>query len=393
MVEAAGLKLAAVTPRPYAIAAGLVRGFAAGTIPPPPTPDSTVAALTLGTQGGEFTVVRAGQVVFTRTVPAPVLAAEATLVAEVKRNLAVYAGPPVQAVYVAEGGFGRWAGRLDGSLTVAVHSVDPLAGAAADVPAELHGRFAAAAGLLYGQAAEALPINFASPRQPKVEKDPNRRKYLLAGAFAAVLMLAGWAFGYMQVLAAEDRVKELREEKAQVEKMKTDLGTDAAKYAAVTAWAAPEVVWLDELYDLADRFPAGDAVRVNSLLTTQLAADKTGKREAAAKLEVRVGARNPDPVSALQTSYDKDNPERNKYYLSVKKLTAGKATGGTPYSELFVVEVKVNHRKPEEYTRAATFTPPHRNAGRNVVAAEKEKPPEEKKPAEPDPDDDPDELP
>jgi hypothetical protein len=386
MVEAAGLKLVGVSPRPYAVAAGLTRGIASGAVPPPPTPDGAVAVVTLGTHGGEFTVVRGGQVLFTRTVPAPVLAAESMLVAEVKRNLTVYAGPRVEAVYVAEGGFGRWAGRLDGSLTVPVHSIDPLAGATADVPAELHGRFAGAAGLLAGQAADALPINFASPRQPRPETDPNRKTYILAGAAAAAVLLAGWVFGYVQLVAAETRVAQLREQKADAEKDRASLDPDKAKLAALDTWAAPEVVWLDELYDLSDRFPTGDQVRVNSLTATQLPADpKTGKREAAAKLEVRVGARNPDAAAALVTAIDRDNPEKNKYYVGTRKLTGGLATGTTPYRELFTVDTRVQHRKPDEYSRNPAFPPPNRATGRNVVAAE----PEKLATPETDPDDEP----
>jgi hypothetical protein len=385
MVEAAGLKLAAVTPRPYAIAAGLARGFAAGTVPPPPQPDDAVAAVTLGTQGGEFTVVRGGQVLFTRTVPAPTLAGETLLVAEVKRNLAVYAGPPVKAVYVAEGGHGRWAGRLDGALTIPVHSVDPLAGATTDVPAEFHGRFAGAAGLLAGKAADALPINFAAPRQPKAEKDPNRKTYIWVGVAAAVVLAAGWVFGYMQLVAAEDEVGRLRTQKAQAEKDKTDLGPAAARMAAVTSWSAPEVNLLDELFDFADRFPAGDQVRVNSVAVTQLPADlKTGKREAAARLEVRVAARNPAAADDIKTGFDRDNTEKAKFYVGTQKQLAGAPQTSTAYRELFTISTRVNHRNPADYTRNPAFTPPNRAAGRNVVAAEKEK----EKPAEPDPDDD-----
>ena len=76
MVQAAGLKLAAVTPRPFAVAAGLTQTLAAGKAPPLESPDAAAAVVTLSPQGGEFTVVRHGKVTFkgTRIFVADVLA-------------------------------------------------------------------------------------------------------------------------------------------------------------------------------------------------------------------------------------------------------------------------------------------------------------------------------
>ena len=115
MCAAANLKLVAVTPRPYAIAAGLTRAFATGAVPPPESRIEAVAALLLGPAGGEFTVARGGEVIFTRDVPGPVATSEPMLLGEVRRNLTMYAGSapghPVQGLYVAEAS-GGWAGRL-----------------------------------------------------------------------------------------------------------------------------------------------------------------------------------------------------------------------------------------------------------------------------------------
>ena len=174
--EAAGLRLAAVTPRPFAAVAAARHAFAIGAVPAPDDPAGPIAVVTLGDRGGEFTVGRGGDLSFSRTIPTHALAGESALVAELKRNLAVYAGQyptaPIEAVYLAEPdepGIG-WAGRVRAALHLPVYAFDPLAGSAAaeSVPAALRGRFAGPVGLLAARSASAvLPINFVHPRQPR----------------------------------------------------------------------------------------------------------------------------------------------------------------------------------------------------------------------------------
>ena len=127
MCAAANLKLVAVTPRPYAIAAGLTRAFATGAVPPPESKTEAVAALLLGPAGGEFTVARGGEVIFTRDVPGPVATSEPMLLGEVRRNLTMYAGSapghPVQGLYVAEA---RAAGRVGSARHSACRSMPTI---------------------------------------------------------------------------------------------------------------------------------------------------------------------------------------------------------------------------------------------------------------------------
>ena len=193
--------------------------------------------MTLGPQGGEFTVVRDGQVLFTRSINAQVMVSEAVLQVEIKRNLAMFAGQsqghPVRAVYVAEAEdlLGGWAGRVRAGLSVPVHAFDPLAGVAEAVPEALRGRYAGAAGLLAGSAGE-LPVNFASPRQPRVEANPNRKFFAVVAVAAVLLLLAGTAGGYMAVDAADQEVAALQEQKAELEKAWADLEPDRKRLEA-----------------------------------------------------------------------------------------------------------------------------------------------------------------
>ena len=124
------------------------------------------------------------------------------LLGDIRRKLTVYAGGapghPVQGVYVAEAA-SAWAGRLRAALGLPVNSYDPLAGAALgeqDVPEPLRGRFAGAVGLLAARAADAIPINFAAPRQPVVAKDPKQRQLIFAALAAFAVLGAGGLYGY-----------------------------------------------------------------------------------------------------------------------------------------------------------------------------------------------------
>jgi hypothetical protein len=363
MCTAAGLRLAAVTPRPFAVAAGLAAAVAAGEADRPPE-GTDAAVATLGPGGGEFTVVRGTAVAFTRSVPAQVVTNDALLAAELKRNVAVNPGPtPIGVLYVAEpeGRVGGWAARLRrAGYTGLVKAFDPLVNAPAQVPDELRGRFAAAVGLLAAKAAGAVPINFAAPRQPRAEIDPKRNLLLAAAAFAALVFAVGGALGYYVLSDAEGRLTALAEEKAKLEKQLTDLGPDRERLKAADGWRTREVNYLDELYDLADRLPADDKLRVTKVEAIAQRVDKNGKQDSQAVLKVSVGAKSPDPASALLTAFDHDNLAKRKYYVGSQKVTGGLATGGTAYNQMFTLVTKVNHRDPPEYTRQATFAPPPR---------------------------------
>src|SRR5262249_35810567 len=131
MCEAAGLKLAGLTPRGVASGATLNQALATGAASPPEPADGTVAVLARGERWGELIIGRGGLPLLARPLPATALNNETALVGELRRNLALFAGQnpqqPVRALYVAEADQpGGWAGRL-GALPVPVQRFDPLA--------------------------------------------------------------------------------------------------------------------------------------------------------------------------------------------------------------------------------------------------------------------------
>lgn len=383
---AAGLKLAGVTPRPYATAAGLTRAFGSGSAPPPDDKNDAVAVLTLGPAGGEFTVVRRGDVTFTLAIPAPVLASDTMLIAQLRRNLAVYAGAhtghPVQAVYVAEVG-GAWAEKLRAALGVPVHDYDPLAGAAPDVADPLRGRFAGAAGLLAGRAADALPINFVSPRQPVLKKDPARRTLALVGLIALLLLVAGAAGAWAYVGKGDTRIRNLTAKRDGLKEDVAKTGPDMNRLKAIEGWTKREVVWLDELYELAHRMPADDSVRVANLTAVQLPAPKDGKDkgDGHARLDLKLAATSTTAANNLVTDFVRDNTAPNRYYVGTSFTVTGPIPGVTRHKEGASVVTKINHRDPGEYVRELRFTPLKRGASGTTGGVPIPAPPPEVAPA------------
>ncbi|MFO0825809.1 MAG: hypothetical protein U0792_22265 [Gemmataceae bacterium] len=299
--EAANLRLASVTPRPYAIAAGVGRAIVAGIVDAPESKADAVAALATGPGGGEFTVIRNGEVVFTRAIAGPVLASETMLLAEVRRNLTMYAGSnpshPLQALYIPEAD-NRWTRRLRPALGIHVHAYDPLAGAVPELEAEVRGRFAGSAGLLAGRAIGDPPINFAEPRQPNARGQPRQEvdaRRRPGGGRAAL----GWRHSWLPRLGLlQTKRWHWRPGDVTMEAAVATLEVEGKRLAAVEGWKARRVVWLDELYDMADRFPVAGGFHATSFTGKALPPDpKTGKQDNQAAVEVKVTAKNPAPVN------------------------------------------------------------------------------------------------
>lgn len=390
LCAAANLRLVAVTPRPYAVAAAVGRELAASG--GPEAAAEAVAVLTPGPGGGEFTVARGGEVVFTRTVPAPVVGSEPLLLAEVRRNLTMYAGAnpghPVRALYVAEAD-DRWAERLGAALGISVLAYDPLGASAPSVPEAVRGRFAGAAGLLAARAAGDPPINFASPRQPKAEADPKRTQLLLAALAAIVLLGGGAVLGWFVLDAADN---EYAAKVGQRDRLKTEWQAaepDQKRRAAAEAWVSRRVVWLDELYDMADRFPASNGTHAVSFTGQALPPDaKTGKQENQGKIELKVSSKEPQPLNDLRDQIERDAVDPNpgpkektpqKFYVAPDKSIRTQPDG--TYGA--TVTTRLNGRLPDKFTRLPVgYSPPNRRYYPPAPAKEPEAKKDEKKPDE-----------
>jgi len=363
MVTAAGWKLAAVTPRPFAVAAGLAEALATGKAPALGSSGDAAAVVTLSPLGGEFTVVRHGIVTFTRAIPAPVIANETLLLGEIRRNLTTYDGQnrTVKAVYVpeAEDMLGGWSTKLQHGLPVPVYAYDPVATAAEPIPSKLRSRFAGAVGLLAGRVA-GLPINFTSPRQPKVKSDPRKPLFIATAIAALVLIVGGGLTGYLMLSAADDRLQQKQQDKADLEKLLADADPDGKRIAAAEQWEARGVNYLDQMFDFSEQVPPGDTVRVSKITGSAIRVDKAGKQNGQAHIVLSVGAKNVTAAADLVTAIDRDNTKDRKYYVGTTKTVGGIDTHTNTHNQLATIETVVNHRSPGEYTRFPTFSAPRR---------------------------------
>lgn len=273
--EAARLRLQQAMPRFLAVAS-MFRRLA-------PPSDQWQLLLHPGTEEVDFVVFRAGQMVFTRTARLPSHANAAQrdswLEGEIHRTLTVAAteaGEPhiVEGVYVL-GGRDECAGlceRVRDELLLPAHSLNPLEDydLPADFAPEHPGRFAALLEMLLDEAEHRPPaLDFLHPHRPA--RRVGRIK-LSAYAGASVLLLAVLGGGYLWHNVS--RVwKENQRLAAQLKQYDDEVRKDAKTrrlVAAIRGWQQGDIIWLDELRKLSERFPpARDAMALRMQLASQ----------------------------------------------------------------------------------------------------------------------------
>lgn len=377
MCEAAGLKLAAVTPRPYAAAAGLRRAIASGA-EPPDAPTDAVALVYPAGAGAEFVVIRGDDMLFSRPISASALASESAFVGDIRRNLAVVGGQVpggVTAVYLAEAESpgGGWAGRLQDALPIPVRVYDPLSGSTAGdaVPAQYRGRFAAVGGAIALKAAPGpLPINFVTPRQPKSEPNKHRTKFMIAALAACLLFGLAFFAGMWLVDSAAKDVAKLETQKKNVDETLQFLTLNAKRADAADEFMKYHVRLHDEMYDWTHLFP--DIVNARVTMIDYNAAPMPTKKER--QDEEKRKESNPaykapiKPVGKVTfTIQAKDSTQVEAFvrallthgnYVNVSAPQGGGIAGTGSLNQTFTVKADVMSRLPNKYTRTLNVTMP-----------------------------------
>ena len=339
LCKAAGLKLVGLCPRPFGTAQCV-----------PGSGKDAVAVLTLSERWAEFAVVRGRKLVLTRSLSAE--AGEAALLGEVRRNLAVYANQnaqhPVRGLFVADATeAGTVAEQLADKLAIPVRPLDPFADLeAADLPAERPGLFAGAAGLLRAQAAGALPINFVKPREPRAARDPDQLKVAVAVAAAVLVLVGGIVFGWFQLSAKEREIRLLSQQQTDLDLQLGALEDDARRIKAIGDWTGSAVVWLDELYDLTERFPDLKTMRLTGL-SGELSTTGQAKGKTQGKITLR-GVTS-DPKGA-QTLADRLAQEGN-YSVRDTNVSRNATVDQFKFGQQFVTQVDVEPRPAAKYVR------------------------------------------
>jgi Tfp pilus assembly PilM family ATPase len=359
LAKAANLKLLAVTPRPFGIAACLRRLA--------PAQENAAGVLAVADGWAEFCVARGDTLLFARPLPPE----STNLLGEVRRNLSLYAGQPqgvagtdaVAALYVTEnGGHAALREQLGQLLAIPVQALDPFAAQEQLQVAGDRGGYTGAAGLAYLWAERnAAPVNFAAPKEPKPPVDTRRRKALrYAGlAFLAVLALV---FGANLILAGQRaRIEELREQKADAEAMLNKLQPEKRAYTAIKEWQDTALPVLDEIYDLAARFPFHAGMRVNSLKVDTAGVHTNGKDSRAApkgkaskelSYPVKIlvsGVVRRDDTDLVRDFIDAINRDKYCHATNEGLQTAGNTAGPQGLQD-FKVVIEVAKRPASAYT-------------------------------------------
>src|SRR5205807_8445386 len=104
------------------------------------------------------------------------------------------------------------------------------------------------------------------PKAPKPPADPNRNRVLLGAGLAAAVLVLVCSLCYTRLAKKEDEIDRLTLHKADLDKKLLHLEDDAKRIKAIDDWVQTEVCWLDELYDLTDRFPDTNLIRLTQLV-------------------------------------------------------------------------------------------------------------------------------
>ncbi len=221
----------------------------------------------------DLTVVLDGKAVFLRTTrldgDSPSLPA---LMAEIRLTMAAaqnqLAGQKVEAVVLCgkEPLHLALTENIESEWRMPVESIDPFAdlelGTAIERSSPSHrGRFAPLLGMILAEASQkGHAIDFLHPRR-RAESPDRRRQWILAGAAAAALLLAYLVYARVDHYLLSSEVKRLEARSRSLDAQAAAAKTLRTNAAEIAKWTDGEVVWLDQLHGLNERFPAApDAV-------------------------------------------------------------------------------------------------------------------------------------
>ena len=361
--DAAGLKLLALVPRPFASLAATQRAIASGAVVGPDNTLTSIAVLVRTDKWGELTIVRHHQVVFSRSMSSGSLSSESMLVGEIRRNLTVYAGQPgataVSGLYFAEAADApNWSARLITGLTIPVQTFDPLADTAHDTLPDARGYFAGLVGCGWLDG-NGLPVNLVTPRQPIPPRDPAKRLIALLAPILALVVVGLLFRGYTLKSEKDAKAANLLVQKLGLDKEMERIEEDAKRIVALNEWKGKGVNVLDELYDLTSRFPDINKTRVTGINLTPRESEPNAKIKYVAGLEIKIETEDGNAIDTLTREMVRDG-----HYRVAPKESRGGSGAGTGafnrFNQQFTIRADIARREPGEYNRYLEATAPAR---------------------------------
>jgi Tfp pilus assembly PilM family ATPase/Tfp pilus assembly protein PilN len=268
--ETAGLKLQRLILRPCATASLLARAQAAG-------PARLILLVDLCPHEAELTVMMGGKVIFLRSArlsgdPLQEGDHRQSLLSEIRRTMAAaqnrLGGQRIESIVLCGRGqeHDALAGAIQEALATPTELFDPFAGLR--LSRELHralpdhpGRFAALLGMVTAELEEGVhAIDFLHPRR-RAEPPSRHKKYVLIGLAVALAVALFFGYGWLQRRWLNYKINQLLAESKQLDEEVANAENAKKAVAEIEKWAATDVVWLDEFYELSEKFPpAKDAM-------------------------------------------------------------------------------------------------------------------------------------
>ncbi len=198
---------------------------------------------------------------------------------------------------------------------------------------EAAGRFSAALGMLLDELQQEPPaIDFLHPRR-RPEPVAERNTAVLAGAVAVLALLAFVLYGWYQERSLKDQINRLQAQSQQLDNQLQEASQFEKVVDEVKQWVDTDVVWLDELNWLAERFPDS-----KKAILTQLKLGIVGDRaemaweglaedyRALAELEARL--QDPRHVVAGNNKSEAKSPDHYNYqFRAILSIRPPEATG------------------------------------------------------------------
>ena len=296
------------------------------------------------------------------------------LTAEVRRNIAVYTAQSsrhvVSCLYLAGGGDnGIQPESLQKTLGIPVRCFDPFTAVEGKgLPEQNRGAFAGAMGLLHVQSSgRRLPINFVSPKQAEVARDPNKRRLTVAAGMAALLLFGVVTYCYSDLAALDNQIDALEVKQKSLDVSLPKFQEEQVRLKELDDWSRSNLCWLDELYNLTALVPKSGTLRAYEIKgSTQPPA----KDKPIAQLDLKLGSRDAggDTVNRYL-----EKMEADKHYRPATKMYAGDFKDPS-FPGQFTAHVDVENQPPDNYqlhvtAASATQPPPWGPRGRSPAEA------------------------
>jgi Tfp pilus assembly PilM family ATPase len=273
MCQAAGLKLQGLTPRTFGLIAAGRRAMSAALLSPDAS-ESAFGIVAVTERWAEFVIVQGNKVLLSR-----LLNVGPTLIREIQRNLAIYAGQssqaPVRALVLTGVDVEPLKANLNAVVGLPVHLFEPFGGAeGAGLPDVNRGAYVAAVGLLQAQSDGELPLNFVRVRQPVVARDPHRNRIIAGVALAFMLLVAIFAFGYLLDNGLEiggtvyyagnaQQLRAINHDKEETDKLIKNQQDANKRIKGLEDWDGLSQV--DEFYDITSRVPDVNRLQITRI--------------------------------------------------------------------------------------------------------------------------------